>query len=61
MRRHATTVARPGILLVTAPTTQFVICAIYLVMWPGSAPRLAFWMVIGVEDLLTIGVEDLMT
>lgn len=60
MRRHATTVARRAILLANALTTQFVICAIYLVMWLGSAPRLGFWMIVGVEDLLTIGVEDLM-
>jgi hypothetical protein len=45
---------------VTAPTAQFVTCAIYLVMWQGSAPRDEFWMIIGVEDLWMKGVEDLM-
>lgn len=59
MRRLATTVAKLGILLVNAPTVQFVTCAIYLVMLLESAPRDEFWMITGVEDLSMKGVEGL--
>lgn len=60
MRRHATTVGRQVTWRVIAQMNPSATCAMYLGMWPGSAPEPMYWAsgeVVGVVEFVAVEAE----